>query len=103
MILLDEQDVDELSTVQLGLAAAAQAARLTARSGVSTGRVQVSSDLTWMRILVGVLPELDLIGYKELHRVGKRVRYHISLFQASTGDAIGIVDGRRITSMRTAS
>lgn len=103
MILLDEQDVDELSTVQLCLAAAAQAARLTARSGVSTGRVQVNGDRTWMRILAGVLPELDLIGYKELHRVGQRVRYHISLFQASTGDAIGIVDGRRITSMRTAS
>lgn len=103
MILLDEHDVDELATVPLGLAAAAEAARLTAHARVPTGRVQVTSDQAWMRILAGILPGLDLIGYKEFHRVGKRVRYHVSLFRATTGDALGIVDGRRITSLRTAS
>jgi alanine dehydrogenase len=35
--------------------------------------------------------------------VGRRVKYHVHLFRESTGDALGIVDGRRITSLRTSA
>ena len=56
-----------------------------------------------MRILAGTLTDLDLLGYKEFHRVGRRVSYHVHLFRESTGDALGIVDGRRITSLRTSA
>lgn len=100
--LLDGKVVDELATVDLGLGAAEAAARLS-KDRVATGRVQVNGDVSWMRILAGSLTELDLTGYKEFHRVGQRVRYHIHLFRESTGDALGIVDGRRITSLRTSS
>lgn len=100
--LLNGADVDALATVELGLAAAESAARLD-RSKVATGRVQVNGDVSWSRILTGSLTELDVTGYKEFHRVGRRVRYHINLFQESTGNHLGIVDGRRITSLRTSS
>lgn len=102
MRLLGAADVDALATAELGLAAAEAAARLD-RSKIAMGRVQVNGDVSWSRILAGSLTELDVTGYKEFHRVGKRVRYHIHLFQESTGDAIGIVDGKRITSLRTSS
>lgn len=102
MRLLDGADVDELATVELGLQAAATAAKLD-RSKVATGRVQVNGAVSWSRILSGSLTDLDVFGYKEFHRVGKRVRYHIHLFRESTGNALGIVDGRRITSLRTSS
>lgn len=102
MRLLGAADVDALATVELGLAAAEAAARLD-RSKIAMGRVQVNGDVSWSRILAGSLTELDVTGYKEFHRVDKRVRYHIHLFQESTGDAIGIADGRRITSLRTSS
>jgi len=75
-------------------------------TGSGQGReraVQVNGDVSWSRILAGSLTELDVTGYKEFHRVGKRVRYHIHLFRESTGDALGIVDGRRVTSLRTSS
>jgi hypothetical protein len=103
MRLLSSDDVDLLATSPVGLAAAAQSARLAGSAGLTTGRVQVNGDVAWMRILAGLVDELDLLGYKEFHRVGKRVRYHIHLFRQSTGDALGTVDGRRITGLRTAS
>jgi ornithine cyclodeaminase/alanine dehydrogenase-like protein (mu-crystallin family) len=59
--------------------------------------------VSWSRILSGSLTELDVFGYKEFHRVGKRVRYHIHLFRESDGNPLGIIDGRRITSLRTSS
>lgn len=99
-LLIGGDLVDELASVELGLDAARASASL---ERVTTGRVQVADDVTWMRVLVGVIPELDLVGYKEFHRVGQRVRYHVSLFRRSTADMLGIVDGRRITSLRTAS
>ena len=100
--LIGGDDVDALATVELGLAAAEEAAVLS-RDKVASGRVQVNGEVSWMRILAGNLTELDLVGYKEFHRVGQRVRYHVNLFRESTGDALGIVDGRRITSLRTSS
>lgn len=103
MRLLRGEDVDALATVELGLEAARQTAELVAGDKVTTSRVQVGDDFAWTRVLVGIIPELDLVGYKEFHRVAKRVRYHVSLFSYESGDAIGIVDGRRITSLRTAS
>ncbi len=99
-LLLGGDAVDQLCSVELGLTAA----RLSASAGdVTTGRVQVADEVTWMRVLAGIVPGLDVIGYKEFHRVGQRVRYHVNLFRRSTGDMLGIVDGRRITSLRTAS
>ena len=103
MTVLREPDVDALATVQLTAAAARDAASVLAAGTVTTGRVQVADDTTWMRVLAGMIPSLNLVGYKEFHRVGKRVHYHVSLFARSSGDAIGIVDGRRITSLRTAA
>ena len=103
MRLLSSDDVDALATSPVGLAAAADSARLAGGSGLTTGRVQVNGDVAWMRIMAGLVDDLDLLGYKEFHRVGQRVRYHVHLFRQSTGDALGTVDGRRITGLRTAS
>ena len=101
--LLSGDDVDALATVEVGLAAAEDAARLVAAGRITTGRVQVNGPVAWMRILAGTISDLDLLGYKEFHRVGRRVKYHVHLFRESTGDALGIVDGRRITSLRTSA
>ena len=101
--LLSGDDVDALATVEIGLAAAEDAARLVTGGRITTGRVQVNGPVAWMRILAGTLTDLDLLGYKEFHRVGRRVKYHVHLFRESTGDALGIVDGRRITSLRTSA
>lgn len=103
MRLLDGDDVDALATVPVGLAAAEDAARLVTGGRNTTGRVQVNGPVAWMRILAGTLSDLDLLGYKEFHRVGQRVRYHVHLFRESTADALGIIDGRRITSLRTSA
>lgn len=100
--LLDGAAVDALATAELGLAAAEAAARLDPDK-VATGRLQVNGEVSWSRIMSGSLTDLDVFGYKEFHRVGKRVRYHIHVFRESDGNALGIIDGRRITSLRTSS
>lgn len=101
--LLSGEDVDALARVEIGLAAALDAARLVSCGRIITGRVQVNGPVAWMRMLAGTISDLDLLGYKEFHRVGQRVRYHVHLFRESTGDALGIIDGRRITSLRTSA
>ena len=98
-LFLDGELVDALASVEVGL----DAARISAGTAAVTGRDQIADDRTWMRVLAGILPELGIVGYKEFHRVGKRVRYHISIFDRDSADMIGVVDGRRITSLRTAS
>lgn len=98
-LFLDGDLVDALATVEVGL----EAARVSAGAAAVTGRVQIADERTWMRVLAGILPELGIVGYKEFHRVGQRVRYHVSVFDRDTADMIGVVDGRRITSLRTAS
>jgi alanine dehydrogenase len=101
--LLDGADVDALASPAVGLAAARRTAALVAAGGITTGRVQVGDEIAWLRVLAGLVPGLDLLGFKEFHRVGKIVHYHVLLFRQSTGEAVGIVDGRRITSLRTAA
>ncbi|HEY2056171.1 MAG TPA: hypothetical protein VGH14_19740 [Solirubrobacterales bacterium] len=105
MRLLRSDDVDALATVEVGLKAARETAELALRGGMKDGRLQVGQGdaEAWVRVLVGIIPDLDVIGYKEFHRVGKRVHYHVSLFRHEDAEPIGIVDGRRITSLRTAS
>ena len=103
MLLLSGDDVDRLATMPLALVAAEEAARLVARGDIVTGRVQVNGPVAWMRVLAGMVTELDLLGYKEFHRVGRHVRYHVHLYRESTGEILGVVDGRRITSLRTAA
>ncbi len=101
--LLNDDDVDALAAVEVGLAAARDAARLKAGGNIVTGRVQVNGPTAWMRILAGTVSDLDILGYKEFHRVGQHVYYHVHLYRESTGEALGIVDGRRITSLRTSA
>lgn len=103
MRLLRSDDVDALATVEVGLTAARETAALALRGTVTDGRLQVGDEAAWVRVLVGIVPDLDVIGYKEFHRVGKRVHYNVSLFRHAGGEPLGIVDGRRITSLRTAS
>jgi alanine dehydrogenase len=103
ILLLDEHDVDSLSMPAIALAAARRAAEIVASGHLTTDRVQVGDEMIWSRFLVGILPPLDLMGYKQFHRVERRVRYTVHLFRRSTGDPMAIVDGRRITSLRTAA
>ncbi|MDP4805290.1 MAG: hypothetical protein NWR45_10080 [Candidatus Nanopelagicales bacterium] len=103
MLLVNGEDVDRLATVPVALAAAEEAALLLARGNIVTGRVQVNGPVAWMRVLAGMVTDLDLLGYKEFHRVGRDVRYHVHLYRESTGEILGVVDGRRITSLRTAA
>jgi len=105
MRLLRSDDVDALATVEVGLKAARETAELALRGTMTDGRLQVGKgdEEAWVRVLVGIIPDLDVIGYKEFHRVGRRVHYNISLFRHEGGEPLGIVDGRRITSLRTAS
>lgn len=103
VLLLDGADVDALASVGLGLRAAEEAARTAVSGAAVTGRVQVNGPVAWMRILAGAITPLDVIGYKQFHRVGDHVRYHVHLFRESTGEPIAVVDGRRITSLRTSA
>ena len=82
MRLVDGSDVDALATsASSGSPRRAARRSSSATAAITTGRVQVGDDNAWMRVLAGLIPGLDLVGYKEFHRVGKiECRYHVCSF-----------------------
>lgn len=104
MLVLDAAAVDVLIDADLALAAAERTAAAVAAGRTGSGRAEVRADGAWLRVLPGVLPDLDLIGYKAFHGApGNGVRYLCHLFRLSTGEPLGVVDAARVTALRTAA
>jgi alanine dehydrogenase len=58
----------------------------------------------WLRVISGMLPSLDVLGFKAFSLVpGVGVRYLIALYRLSTGEALALVDANHLTVMRTSA
>lgn len=104
MRVLCESEVEEVITIEMALAAASACASATAAGKVESARAQVGDPKGWMRALIGILPEIDVLGYKVLlaGRSGG-ARYACQLFSLSTGEPLGLVDAATITRLRTSA
>lgn len=88
----------------LAIEAARRAALARAAGSVECTRMSIPFDGGWTRIMAGVVPSLDLFGYKEFHlSSGNIVRYAVHLFALSDGHPLGVVDGALVTPLRTAA
>ena len=70
------------------------------------GRIFAQSEREWMRIMPSVPPSGQLFGAKSIagsFADGLRVSYLISLFDKDTADLVALVDGNRVTGLRTAA
>ena len=70
------------------------------------GRIFAQSEREWMRIMPSVPGSGQLFGAKSIvgsFADGLRVSYLISLFDKDTADLVALVDGNRVTGLRTAA
>jgi alanine dehydrogenase len=68
-----------------------------------TERVNLRFNSGWLRLMAASLPELGVVGYKEFHLVGSKVRFQINLFAIDSGEPLACLDGNYLTVLRTAA
>ncbi|WP_433413274.1 hypothetical protein ACQP1V_29325 [Microtetraspora malaysiensis] len=104
MRVLTEADVTRAADIGMALASAERCAAAVAGGQVSASRAQVNGDGAWIRSLVAILPESDVMGYKVLLG-GQRggARFFCQLFRVSTGEPLALIDAATITRLRTSA
>lgn len=101
-LFLNENDVRQLLTMPLALAAVESAHReLALGQGADVPRQRTRLPQTTLHILQGALPGQDAIGYKAYTSNRSGVRFLVHLFSASTGSLRALIEADRLGMMRT--
>ena len=105
-LFLTDADVHRLSDLPAAIAAirAAYSAPVDDRS--NPGRIFADSGREWMRVMPSIPSSGRLFGVKSINGSfadGLQVSYLISLFDKATAELVALVDGNRVTGLRTAA
>lgn len=101
-LFLNENDVRQLLTMPLALAAVESAHRaLALGQGADVPRQRTRLPQTTLHILQGALPGQDAIGYKAYTSNRSGVRFLVHLFSAATGSLRALIEADRLGMMRT--
>lgn len=104
MRVLTEADVTKVADIDMALASAERCAAAVAGGRVAASRANLKEHGAWIRSLVAILPDFDVMGYKVL--LGGRhggARFHCRLFRVSTGEPFALIDAATITRLRTSA
>jgi ornithine cyclodeaminase/alanine dehydrogenase len=105
-LFLTDSDVERLSDWGLAIEAIRGAYGAVADEKRTPGRIFADSGREWMRIMPSVPTSGRLFGAKSINGSfadGLRVSYLISLFDKDTADLVALIDGNRVTGLRTAA
>lgn len=105
-LFLTDGDVERLSDWGMAIAAIRAAYSAPADEQRTPGRIFADSGREWMRIMPSVPSSGKLFGSKSINGSfadGLRVSYLISLFDKDTADLVALIDGNRVTGLRTAA
>jgi alanine dehydrogenase len=105
-LFLTDDDVRMLSDVDRAIDALRAAYTAEADHRRTPGRLFADSSREWMRIMPSVPASGDLFGAKSINGSfadGLRVSYLISLFSKASAGLVALVDGNRVTGLRTAA
>ena len=105
-LFLTDDDVERLSDWGHAIKAIRAAYGSVADDQRTPGRIFADSGREWMRIMPSVPASGRLFGAKSINGSfadGLRVSYLISLFDKETADLVALVDGNRVTGLRTAA
>lgn len=105
-LFLTDADVARLSDLTSAIAAIRAAYSAPVDDGRNPGRIFADSGREWMRVMPSVPVSGRLFGAKSINGSfadGLRVSYLISLFDKETADLVALVDGNRVTGLRTAA
>ena len=100
-----DADVAELAVWSKAIAALAQAYAQPIKAAMVPARIMARGDGFWLRSLCAVSPSGEYMGCKLISASPKikRASYLISLFDQRTMQLAALVDGNRITDIRTAA
>jgi ornithine cyclodeaminase/alanine dehydrogenase-like protein (mu-crystallin family) len=101
-LFLDEQEVGQLLTMEAALAAVEDALRQLG-SGLATNnpRTRVRLPTGQLHMMGAALPSRGVFGYKAYAAVKGRVRFHVMLYSAETGELLAVLQADRLGQMRT--
>lgn len=105
-LFLTDADVEALSDWGSAIEAIRAAYKTSDEEGRTPGRIFAQTQREWMRIMPSVPASGQLFGAKSIvgsFADGLRVSYLISLFDKRTADLVALLDGNRVTGLRTAS
>ncbi|ALJ21396.1 ornithine cyclodeaminase family protein [Microbacterium sp. No. 7] len=105
-VFLTDADVESLSDLPSAIAAIRSAYTAVEDEHRNPGRIFADSKREWMRVMPSVPSSGRLFGAKSINGSfadGLQVSYLISLFDKDTAALVALVDGNRITGLRTAA
>ena len=105
-LFLTDADVASLSDWAGAIEAIRTAYKAPGDEAGTPGRIFAQTPREWLRIMPSVPPSGQLFGAKSIagsFADGLRVSYLISLFDKDTADLVALVDGNRVTGLRTAA
>ncbi|RSZ63863.1 ornithine cyclodeaminase family protein [Corynebacterium hylobatis] len=105
-LFLSDTDIAELSDVRAAMEAVRDAYCILEEEGRTPGRIFAQSEQEWMRIMPSVPSSGRLFGAKSIvgsFASGLSVSYLITLFDKETAELVALLDGNRVTGLRTAA
>ncbi|WP_030437420.1 ornithine cyclodeaminase family protein [Actinoplanes subtropicus] len=105
-LFLTDSDVETLSDLPSAIAVIRAAYRTGVDDKRNPGRIFANGGREWMRVMPSAPPTGQLFGAKSINGSfadGLRVSYLISLFDKDTAELVALVDGNRVTGLRTAA
>jgi ornithine cyclodeaminase/alanine dehydrogenase len=105
-LFLTDADVETLADLPAAIAAIRAAYSAPADDRANPGRIFADSGREWMRVMPSVPASGRLFGVKSINGSfadGLQVSYLISLFDKETAGLVALVDGNRVTGLRTAA
>lgn len=106
ILFLNDEDVARLSGWESAIDAIHDAYSMPEDEKRSPGRIFAQSEKEWLRIMPSIPASGRLFGYKSISgsfREDLRVSYLIALFDKETGGLVALLDGNRVTGLRTAA
>ena len=101
-ILLSDSDVTRMRGLSLAIASMEEVYALPPDQVGSPVRVDVPTGNGWLRMMAASIPGLGVFGYKAMNLApGVGVRYVVAVYSIATGELLGIVDARELTTLRT--
>src|SRR5919108_6655602 len=101
-LLLDEQQVTDLLTMEMAIAAVEEALKQHGLGiAINNPRTRVRLPTGQLHMMGAALPTRGVIGYKAYTAFKGTVRFHVMLYSTETGELLAVLQADRLGQMRT--
>ena len=101
-LLLDEQQVTDLLTMEMAIAAVEEALKQHGLgTAINNPRTRVRLPTGQLHMMGAALPTRGVIGYKAYTAFRGKARFHVMLYSSDTGELLAMLQADRLGQMRT--